>query len=133
MALDLERVMILLQRRYNVIREIGKLTDELFDSFIRNDQVSSSMLLQMRAEEMSKCDACMGEIWALSEKGVAEAAHLRRLMTSDSIGEMPVQDPAERKIYEIRQKTRELLDNIRQTDQRMSQRVGREKSFYARK
>lgn len=132
MALDLEHMMILLQRRYNTIREIGRLTDELSEAVYRNDQVSSSMILQMRADEMGRCDACFQEIWALAEAGPEEAELVRRLMTSDSSGKLAGRDPAENKIYEIRRKTGELLEKIRQTDRRMSQRVGGEKSFYAR-
>ena len=50
--LDVTKVMVLLQRRYNDIREIHKLTKELAEALARNDDVSTSMILQMRAEEM---------------------------------------------------------------------------------
>ena len=44
----LENIMILLQRRYNFLREIGRLTDELAEATERRDTVSASLLLEMR-------------------------------------------------------------------------------------
>ena len=59
MGLDLTKVMVLLQRKYSSIREISRLTNELKETFARNDEVSAVMLLEMRAEEMAKVDACV--------------------------------------------------------------------------
>ena len=40
MALDLERIMLLLQKRLNGMQEMKRLTGELLESASRNDQVS---------------------------------------------------------------------------------------------
>ena len=56
MELDLTKVMILVQRRYGAVREIYRLTKELGEAFERNDEVSASMLFQMREDEMEKAD-----------------------------------------------------------------------------
>lgn len=133
MLVDLEHIMILLQRRYNAIREIGRLTDELQDAFYRKDEVSASMMLEMRAEEMAKSDACVQEIWAISENGPEEAAAVKRLMSREFRVDSPPKDIEERKIYEIRQRTQSLLDKIQVTDQQMNRRVAGEKSYYVNK
>ena len=65
MALDMKKIMILLQRKYSSIREIANLTKELEGAFARNDEVSATMLLQMRADEMEKIERCMEEIWRM--------------------------------------------------------------------
>ena len=50
MRLDLEQIMILLQRRYHSLQEIGKLTSEIQEAVSRRDEVSTSLLLDMRAK-----------------------------------------------------------------------------------
>lgn len=40
-TLDVAKVMILLQRRYNFICEIRKITKDLEDALARNDEVST--------------------------------------------------------------------------------------------
>ena len=56
MGLDLEQVMVLLQRRYNFLREIKRLTADLQDAVSREDSVSAGLILQMRADEMENID-----------------------------------------------------------------------------
>ncbi|MEH2929805.1 hypothetical protein VSQ48_07820 [Candidatus Ventrimonas sp. KK005] len=129
MGLDVTKVMILLQRRYSSIREIDRVTKELEEAFVRGDEVSAVMLLEMRADEMAKADECTDAIWQLGEEDRNAYQKLRLLMLSDpeqTFGE----SPEEKKIYEIRRKTQETLDKLRTVDQRLNQNVTREKSYY---
>lgn len=129
MELDVTKVMILLQRKYGSIREIDRLTRELEEAFIRNDEVSATMLLEMRAEEMAKIDNYTEEIWQLAASDRAALQKLRRLITSDP-STAHGESAEEKKIYEIRHRTQELLDGIREIDKRVNRRVAREKSYY---
>ena len=129
MELDLTKVMVLLQRKYSSIREIDRLTKELEEAFVRGDEVSAVMLLEMRADEMAKADECTDAIWQLGEEDRNAYQKLRLLMLSDpeqTFGE----SPEEKKIYEIRRKTQETLDKLRTVDQRLNRNVTREKSYY---
>ena len=129
MGLDVTKVMILLQRRYSSIREIDRVTKELEEAFVRGDEVSAVMLLEMRADEMAKADECTDAIWQLGEEDRNAYQKLRLLMLSDpeqTFGE----SPEEKKIYEIRRKTQETLDKLRTEDQRLNRNVTREKSYY---
>ena len=129
MGLDVTKVMILLQRRYSSIREIDRVTKELEEAFVRGDEVSAVMLLEMRADEMAKADECTDAIWQLGEEDRNAYQKLRLLMLSDpeqTFGE----SPEEKKIYEIRRKTQETLDKLRTVDQRLNRNVTREKSYY---
>ena len=63
MALDLERIMLLLQKRLNGMQEMKRLTCELLESASRNDHVSLELILQMRADEMARIEAAGEQIW----------------------------------------------------------------------
>ncbi|NBH73018.1 hypothetical protein D3Z51_13470 [Clostridiaceae bacterium] len=129
MGLDLTKVMVLLQRKYSSIREISRLTNELKETFARNDEVSAVMLLEMRAEEMAKVDACVDEIWRQAGADRAAMQKLRTLLTADP-AKASGNGPEEKKIYEIRRKTQVLLEEVRMADQKLNRSVAREKSFY---
>lgn len=129
MELDMTRIMILLQRKYSAVREIDRLTGELREAFARNDEVSADMLLDMRAEEMAKVDACVEEIWQEGKSDSQMLRKLRVLLTCDP-AKATGNNSEEAKIYEIRCKTRILLDKVRREDQNLNRNVAREKSFY---
>ena len=52
MVTELETIMIYLQTRYNIIREISRLTDELLGTVEREDVISASL-----------CWRCGGSRW----------------------------------------------------------------------
>lgn len=127
--LDVAKVMILLQRRYNFIREISKYTSELEDALTRNDEVSTEMVLQMRADEMAKADDCTNEIWNLAGTDKEAQKKLCLLMVSDP-EQMPGESLEEKKIYEIRRKTRELIEQLQAVDKRLNRKLTGDRSYY---
>ena len=126
MEVDMTKVMILLQRRYNSVREVDRLTKELEKVIARGDEVSTMLILEMRGEELGKIDQCMEEIWEMgvSDKGQNEI--LRDLLLSDPVGK----SREEEKIFEIRQKTEGILKSLRVVDQRLNQKLTGKKSYY---
>lgn len=120
--LDTARIMVLLQRRYGSVREIERLTGELAQAFERNDEISANMLLEMRAEEMEKADSCMEEIWQMGETDREAYERLHSLVASD-LSEFVANDVEENKIYEIRQRTCAILQELRAG--RREQQTGR--------
>ena len=131
-TLDVAKVMILLQRRYNFICEIRKITKDLEDALARNDEVSTGMVLQMRADEMAKADDCTDEIWNLAGTDKEAQMKLRLLMVSNP-QEMVGESAEEKKIYEIRRKTREIIEELRTVDKRLSRKLTAERSYYRTK
>lgn len=128
--LDMRQILILFQRRYNAIREVSRLTEELADALSRNDEVSVTMLLGMRAEEMAGFDDCTGEIWQMCRHKSQETVQkIRQLVTSDP-SENAGESPEEKKIYEIRRKTQAVIDQVRIVDERLNRKVTGEKSYY---
>ena len=128
-GLDMGKVMVLFQRRYNYMREIDRLTDELAEAMDRSDDVSVSLILQMRAGEMAGFDECTNEIWQMSSIGKDALRKIRVLIQSDpeeTVGE----NPEEKKIYEIRRKTQAVIDRLRTVDERLNRRAACKESFY---
>lgn len=83
MEVNKEKVMILLQRRYGAVRELDRLTGELEEFVARNDEVSASMILDLRGDEMVKADQCMEELWQLGEGSSEIYGQLQALISSD--------------------------------------------------
>ena len=128
MELDLREVMILLQRKWNSIRELDRLTGEMEETFERNDGISAAMLLQLRQDEMLKIERCMEDIWQLGEVSPTASAKLRELITSD-LEKAVGKTPEEKKIYEIRRKTQDLLEKLKKKDQELNRRMHGKKSY----
>ncbi|MCI9485500.1 MAG: hypothetical protein HFI64_00730 [Lachnospiraceae bacterium] len=133
MAVDLERMMLLLQKRYNYLKRVDELTDELRSAFDRHDEVSASLLLDMRAEEIAALDNCSGQIWDLAGAGKAEAREVRRLMHDDPFAVPETDCWEENKIFEVRRKTVRLLEELQEKDRRMNLSAGGERSYYRTK
>ena len=130
MAVDLEQMLLLLQKRYNTLKRIDELTDELRDAFARHDEVSASLLLDMRAEEMAEVDTCIGRIWDLAGAGGDSVDKIRRLMSEDPFATPAGKSWEENKIFEVRRKTVTLLTQLQDKDRRMNLSVGGDKSYY---
>lgn len=128
MELDLREVMILLQRKWNSIRELDRLTGEMEETFERNDGISAAMLLQLRQDEMLKIERCMEDIWQLGEVSPAASVKLRELIASD-LEKAVGKTPEEKKIYEIRRKTQDLLEKLKKKDQELNRRMHGKKSY----
>lgn len=133
MALDLEQMALLLQKRYNCLKKIDELTDELCHAFARHDEVSASLLLEMRAEAIAGLDEATGQVWDLAKAGAREAAEVRRLMHEDPFEVSQKDSWEENKIFEVRRKTILLIRQIQEKDRRMNLSAGGEKSYYRRK
>lgn len=131
MEIDKEQIALLLQKRYNYIREIGRLTDEVAEAFSRQDEVSAAMLLNMRGDEMVKADSCNEELLRMGEENAEKHRLIRRLMSSDTAEKPDENDYWETKIYEIRIKTSKALEKIRIADRSMNRRVAGSRSCYA--
>ena len=127
MEVNTEKVMILLQRKYNAVRELDKLTKEL-EAFIgRNDSVSAAMILQLRGDEMEKIERCMEEIWQTANSR-EEYLYIESLVTSDletAVGK----STEEKKIIEIRRKTEAVLAKLREADQRLNKKLGKKRKL----
>ena len=130
MGLDLEQVMVLLQRRYNFLREIKRLTADLQDAVSREDSVSAGLILQMRADEMENMENCHEMIWRMAERGQKENEDIRRLMSGEFLSMAEGMSYEEDKILKLRKKTAALIKEIQDADKIVNKRAAGTKSFY---
>lgn len=129
MALDMTMVMRLLQRKCSSVRELSRLTKELEETFARNDEISASLLLQMRQEELGKIDECMEQIWEMGKDDQVVSEKLRWLVLAGPSGAVG-ESFEEKKIFEIRKKTQALLEELKTSDQQLNKRLSARKSHY---
>lgn len=123
MAMDLSEIEILLQRRYNSLLEISQLTKEMLDTLSRGDEVSLSLILDMRAEEIEKYAVCQEEIWKKAEKDLLQSEAVKRIMNTDPEEGLETGRAEERTAYQIRKKTIKLLHEVQQQDQLLGLRL----------
>jgi hypothetical protein len=123
MALDMAEIEILLQRRYNSLREIERLTREMLDTVSRGDEISLSLMLDMRADEIEKYMVCQEQIWKKAEEGPLESDTVRRIMDTDPDEGLETGIKADQTAYQIRKKTVKLLREVQQLDQQLSLRI----------
>ena len=125
MGLDFEQVMVLLQRRYNFLREIKRLTADLQDAVSREDSVSAGLILQMRADEN-----CQELIWRMAEEGQRENEDIHRLMSGEFLSMAEGMSYEEDKILKLRKKTAALIKEIQDADKIVNKRAAGTRSFY---
>ena len=130
MGLDLEQVMVLLQRRYNFLREIKRLTADLQDAVSREDSVSAGLILQMRADEMENMENCHEMIWRMAERGQRENEDIHRLMSGEFLSMAEGMSYEEDKILKLRKKTAALIKEIQDADKILNKRAAGTKSYY---
>ena len=130
MGLDLEQVMVLLQRRYNFLREIKRLTADLQDAVSREDSVSAGLILQMRADERENVENCQELIWRMAEEGQRENEDIHRLMSGEFLSMAEGMSYEEDKILKLRKKTAALIKEIQDADKIVNKRAAGTRSFY---
>ena len=123
MALDLTEMEVLLQRRYNCLHEIHRLTKEMLEMVSRRDEVSLSLMLDMRAEEMEKYSVCQEKIWKRAENDPQDAEQVMRIMKIDPEEGLATAKTEEKLVYQIRKKTVELISEVQQLDQLLGLRI----------
>lgn len=138
-AVDLEKLAVLLQRRYNSLIEVDKLTDQLSESYDRDDTVSGDLVLSMRGDALRQCDGLWRDILDMQNAGPEAAGEIQRLVltppdqVSTSLdGALYDEDTQEmeNRILDIRRKTLMLIGRIRRKDERVSLRLAEDKSYY---
>ena len=114
---QLEKLASLFQRRYNIVSELKKETDELSEAMQRQDNVSVDLLLDLRQEALNKLE----NNWVEMNLLVEEEEELRRIFQR-LLQEDPKNSAGypflERRILELRGKIEESIGFIKERDAR---------------
>lgn len=118
------------QKKYSIVTEIYRLTEEIGELLSKDDRVSSQLVLAMRQEEMSKADRCSDSLGILEDVMVqGDREHLRHLLDSEE-GAKLAETWEEKKIIEICNNIQQTLLRTAEIDKRISQRIAGKESFY---
>ena len=80
---QLEKLASLFQRRYNIVSELKKETDELSEAMQRQDNVSVDLLLDLRQEALNKLENNWVEMNLLVEEEEELRRTFQRLLQED--------------------------------------------------
>ena len=130
MSTDLETIVIYLQRRYNILREVCGLTEELAEAVERGDTVSASLLLDMRGDQLQRHAECEEQIILKTLGNTPQTRYLRQLargpireVKNAFQGKTEREKVLEKRIEELRYRTQKLLDKIRRLDGQLNRKI----------
>jgi hypothetical protein len=120
-ALTLERQM------GRFLHETMELSEQLAEALDRDDKVSVEMILTMRAEpitQLKQADQSLRDL-ANGVTSPTDRAHLVALLGGEAQG-----DDQEKVLASQASSNARQLAKVRELDRRLSQKLGRDKSFY---
>jgi hypothetical protein len=121
-TIDLEKLCILLERRFRALQDVKKISDEMGDCISRRDGVSTEIEMNMRQEALVQCDELWMEIQGMGEEGPEAAATIHRLVNTDPWKVQP-KDELERKVLELRKKSIPLIETIKRENDVLKRRL----------
>ena len=116
---QLEKLASLFQRRYNIVSELKKETDELSEAMQRQDNVSLDLLLDLRQEALNKLENNWVEMNLLVEEEEELRRTFQRLLQEDPKNSAGYPF-LERRILELRGKIEESIGFIKEKDARIT-------------
>lgn len=125
----LKEILKLVQKNYTGAIEIQRITKELADTLQRNDGSSSEILLDMRGRELEKVRENRYDIQALLSVLDQESAEQVRNLLNDTSKETG-EDFESRKILEMSQKIRRVLEQTITVDQVLNRKLAGADSYY---
>ena len=126
--LALEKLASLFQRRYNIVSELKKETDELSEAMQRQDNVSVDLLLDLRQEALNKLENNWVEMNLLVEEEEELRRTFQRLLQEDPKNSAGYPF-LERRILELRGKIEESIGFIKERDARTTAQALQTRKF----
>lgn len=124
------QMMVQYQKKYSIISELHRLTQELADTLSYNDYVSTQLVLAMRQEEILKADECSVAISVL--ESTLEPSDRQRL--HDVLHEiLPPNTFEEKKVLELYKNIQISLERTIEIDKRANRKIAGKDSFYQTK
>lgn len=130
--MDVEQLAGLYQRRYNIMSELNKETDEVLLAAESEDNVSMDLLLDLRQESLGRLEENDMQIRTLMEESPADAK-LFRVLTGGESDTAIASNLWEKKVMELSRKTGQILSEIKRKNQRLAFRAERRRDNLADK
>ena len=124
----LEKLASLFQRRYNIVSELKKETDELSEAMQREDNMSLDLLLDLRQEALNKLENNWVEMNLLAEESLEMGRTFQRLLREDP-SNSSTYPFLERRILELRGKIEESIHHIQERDARIQSQAKQAQKF----
>lgn len=119
-----------MQKKYQCISEIERITRDLLDSISRNDRTSIQILLGMRKEEMDQADLCDHDIECLiSALSTLESDKIRSWMKG--LTEWEIEGAIAQKIVERGSSILTILERTVLMDRQINKKMAGNESFYS--
>ena len=128
-VLDVERLALLYQKRYNSIMDVKTITDELSEALSGEDGTTAEIILDERLAAISRVEDSWQKIRELGEAGPAASFEAQRLIYCEPEKIEPENDD-EKLVKHIRMKTKVLIRDIQEQDKFLNKRLARDKSYY---
>lgn len=124
----------ILQKKYNCMTEICRLTEESAQALGRNDKVSVQMLLGMRGEEIEKVRECDKNINLFKESAPVEFSGWleKALEGKEPVNEVPYGKEGAI-VLKIAGNVRSVWEKTMTVDKHMNTRLAGKDSFYSNK
>ena len=126
--LALEKLASLFQRRYNIVSELKKETDELSEAMQRQDNMSLDLLLDLRQEALNKLENNWIEMNLLAEETEQLGKLFQRLL-NENPKNSSIYPFLERRILELRGKILESIHHIQERDSRINTQAKQTRKF----
>ena len=130
--MDVEQLAGLYQRRYNIMSELNKETDEVLLAAESEDNVSMDLLLDLRQESLGRLEENDMQIRTLMEES-PEEAKLFRVLTGGESDTAIASNLWEKKVMELSRKTGQILSEIKRKNQQLAFRAERRRDNLADK
>lgn len=118
------------QKKYSIVVEISRLTEEIGELLSKDDRVSSQLVLGMREDEMYKADDCSSALGLLEEAMEQGARQRLHLLLESEEGAKLAETWEEKKIIEINNNINLTLKKTVEIDKRINLRIAGKESFY---
>lgn len=128
----LKELQPLVQKEFEQISEIRRLTQELAKSLEMNDQVTVKMLLKMRGEAMTETERAVRNQEKLLSAGKTDSKKLSLILSGDPAAEKLELNDIEKRIFTLKRAKKESLKKTIETDRIVNKRLTGSKSFYLR-
>lgn len=123
----ISQMMIQYQKKYTIVCELYRLTEELVQMLSSNDHVSTKLILNMRQDEMVKADECSVAISVLEEAMGSEERHMLHEILR---GKTPPKTFEEKKILELYRNIQSTLVKTIEIDKRANTKIAGKDSYY---